>query len=728
MRRMDGSEVSAIHVDTSSRILAAVSDLDTFTSDWGLPAVDPAEHSRWARLRPDPMDELPPQHWTNEPFDDSDTLSESESDGGDETIIDDDRTLTAIPLPAARPRHLETRRLASRQPLSTVRRKSNIRVTHRSVQPTRAPSPEQDATPQLHGRRSSPQRSSGLRSSARRTLNLGGGGARPSPQRTVRFEEPPSSLLLEQSSSSSFDLSSRRSSQYSRQSPTELAPEIDYTRADGGAGGDSSRWHSTERPRRRSLPRAEVAPPGSGASVGAAKPRWRLLPWQEVPTLPEASDEDRSAPTSADDARVLPAPWEERVSRSTGDVYYFNSKTGESTYDRPGGPLGSGGQEPEGRAQHASKTAAVLSAMAAPERDPTAAGGQAAAAGSVGATRRKGAPAAAASAVGRWCGCGGRPHASEGWGAPDPAAPLRAGAAGRGGGGGVAWRAASPVRQVRLPAETVRITPAGEEKTIAGPAYMPMSRVVSELLAEWHAEARDNDAEVYERARAASDAKRKLRREEEGREKEEKEEEQGVPEGWEEKTSRSSGDKYWVHLTTGRYSWERPVDSSSERDSDGTEGKEEEEEGAVPFLWHEAALAPDECVWDSEVDSEVPEILALEQKTAKARAANLQKREREAAAAAAAAATVLTTGGSKTDAGAAAEPTGAGSAEAHAKPATSGSSNGASGGGIAVGGLIRRKRQLTMDKRFGALSDTNHHRFWLFLNRPQLLYTHGSRA
>ena len=131
----------------------------------------------------------------------------------------------------------------------------------------------------------------------------------------------------------------------------------------------------------------------------------------------------------------------------------------------------------------------------------------------------------------------------------------------------MAWRAASPVRQVRLPAETVRRTPAGEEKTIAGPAYMPMSRVVSELLAEWHAEARDNDAEVYERARAASDAKRKLRREEEGREKEEKEEEQGVPEGWEEKTSRSSGDKYWVHLT-GESTWERPTEQKSSKDAE----------------------------------------------------------------------------------------------------------------------------------------------------------------
>eukprot|EP01046_Picozoa_sp_COSAG06_P086555 COSAG06_NODE_33141_length_494_cov_1.918987_2_plen_71_part_01 len=41
--------------------------------------------------------------------------------------------------------------------------------------------------------------------------------------------------------------------------------------------------------------------------------------------------------------------------------------------------------------------------------------------------------------------------------------------------------------------------------------------------------------------------------------------------GWEEKTSRSSGDKYWVHLATGESTWERPVDSSSKRDNNGTE-------------------------------------------------------------------------------------------------------------------------------------------------------------
>ena len=32
---------------------------------------------------------------------------------------------------------------------------------------------------------------------------------------------------------------------------------------------------------------------------------------------------------------TLPPPWEERASRATGDVYYFNRNTGRSTYDRP---------------------------------------------------------------------------------------------------------------------------------------------------------------------------------------------------------------------------------------------------------------------------------------------------------------------------------------------------------------------------------------------------------
>ena len=35
------------------------------------------------------------------------------------------------------------------------------------------------------------------------------------------------------------------------------------------------------------------------------------------------------------DKSSLPHPWVERVSQSTGDTYFFNLETEESTYDRP---------------------------------------------------------------------------------------------------------------------------------------------------------------------------------------------------------------------------------------------------------------------------------------------------------------------------------------------------------------------------------------------------------
>ena len=58
------------------------------------------------------------------------------------------------------------------------------------------------------------------------------------------------------------------------------------------------------------------------------------------------SDENDDGPSPAEVAaqmrarlaakqRPLPHPWVERVSQSTGDAYYFNLETEESTYDRP---------------------------------------------------------------------------------------------------------------------------------------------------------------------------------------------------------------------------------------------------------------------------------------------------------------------------------------------------------------------------------------------------------
>ena len=38
--------------------------------------------------------------------------------------------------------------------------------------------------------------------------------------------------------------------------------------------------------------------------------------------------------------RPLPPGWEEKTSRSTGRVYYYNSATGETTFVRPAGVVG----------------------------------------------------------------------------------------------------------------------------------------------------------------------------------------------------------------------------------------------------------------------------------------------------------------------------------------------------------------------------------------------------
>nr|XP_050023732.1 peptidyl-prolyl cis-trans isomerase NIMA-interacting 1-like [Dermacentor andersoni] len=44
----------------------------------------------------------------------------------------------------------------------------------------------------------------------------------------------------------------------------------------------------------------------------------------------------------AGDSRVLPAGWEERMSRSTGEVYYLNTLTKESQWDFPEQPAQAG--------------------------------------------------------------------------------------------------------------------------------------------------------------------------------------------------------------------------------------------------------------------------------------------------------------------------------------------------------------------------------------------------
>ena len=67
-------------------------------------------------------------------------------------------------------------------------------------------------------------------------------------------------------------------------------------------------------------------------------------PGAELPEL-----EQLDPPEQVEPGWVLPAGWEEVVSRSTGDVYYYCAATGESTYDWPGTAddlqLGEGAEE-----------------------------------------------------------------------------------------------------------------------------------------------------------------------------------------------------------------------------------------------------------------------------------------------------------------------------------------------------------------------------------------------
>ena len=50
---------------------------------------------------------------------------------------------------------------------------------------------------------------------------------------------------------------------------------------------------------------------------------------EEPVTVPAIAAPGKVAP--------LPQPWEEKVSRSSGETYYYNPQTNESTFERPGG-------------------------------------------------------------------------------------------------------------------------------------------------------------------------------------------------------------------------------------------------------------------------------------------------------------------------------------------------------------------------------------------------------
>jgi hypothetical protein len=248
-------------------------------------------------------------------------------------------------------------------------------------------------------------------------------------------------------------------------------------------------------PRRRSLPSPATAAPGSNAPVGARQPRWQLLPWQDVPEPTRESNNGSSA---------LPAPWEERVSRSTGDVYYFNPETDESTYERPGAARTAARVLPapwEERVSRSSGDVYYFNSETG-ESTYTYPGDSASttAAAGLAMTRQRRNGATKGSRAG-WCGCWDRPHASEGWEAPDPFAPIciavNSTATGinaqhlpDGAGRTGPWRATSPVPHVNLPPDTARRN--SQDATATGhrrpAAYMPLRRVVEQLVVGWHAQ------------------------------------------------------------------------------------------------------------------------------------------------------------------------------------------------------------------------------------------------
>eukprot|EP01047_Picozoa_sp_COSAG01_P018315 COSAG01_NODE_990_length_12289_cov_22.606545_2_plen_1243_part_00 len=81
----------------------------------------------------------------------------------------------------------------------------------------------------------------------------------------------------------------------------------------------------------------DLPPPPPGESVPAAAAPAPAAPAAEVPP-PPASQEDLN----------LPPGWTTEISTSTGQMYYYNAETGETTYDHPGTSESSSSQLPPG--------------------------------------------------------------------------------------------------------------------------------------------------------------------------------------------------------------------------------------------------------------------------------------------------------------------------------------------------------------------------------------------
>ena len=304
MHRMDGSELRgdvAVALADSSSILAAVSGLDSLKAGLAGTWSTRAEQSLGAgggapsrlggasgwgsaeRRAPPPRfgsnDSRVHAAWAS--INGGRAASDTESDV---SLDDDDATLPlhggAAALPAAR--HFDVLLPTPAGMLTSEQQRARAVMEAASAQ-----------------RRARAARSPSPRPSARRTLAMTEEPRYPSPtratpRRTVSFRQPLQSTAVD-----------------------PLSPERPPRR---GAGA-------------RSPPRPEAAAPGSGPGVSGAAGRWKLLEWQDLPTAAEPTEDE----DGDDDDGALPQPWEEKVSRSSGETYYYNPQTNESTFERPGG-------------------------------------------------------------------------------------------------------------------------------------------------------------------------------------------------------------------------------------------------------------------------------------------------------------------------------------------------------------------------------------------------------
>lgn len=134
-----------------------------------------------------------------------------------------------------------------------------------------------------------------------------------------------------------------------------------------------------------------------------------------------------------------------------------------------------------------------------------------------------------------------RPSAAEGWGLPNA--------------GPTYGQAAAPSLKQPVAVSATSTSDASAR------GYMPLGRIVSQLVGTWHDEARRIDPSAYHKGRKKAERDAKAAQKEAER----------IPEGWEEHVSRSNGDTYWLNVETGE-GVDKQCSYTSLLDSTGTMG------------------------------------------------------------------------------------------------------------------------------------------------------------